>query len=115
LLALWAGVGPLMPPIELKTASGPLVQMTANGIHTELMSETEIRARVDAVMGSAESGPQKAGATRHLFIGFPVETIAISLPKLEFTLQEIFKKSSATKTQLRWTAENLSKASANAH
>jgi len=115
LLALWAGVGPLMPPIELKTASGPLVQMTANGIHTELMNETEILSRLEAVMGSAENGPPKAGATRHLFIGFPMETLAISLPKLEFALQEIFKRSSETKTPLRWTAENLSKASANAH
>ena len=107
--------GPLMPPIELKTTSGPLVQMTANGIHTELMSETDILARLEAVMGSPENGPPKAGATRHLFIGFPMETIAISLPKLEFALQEIFKRSSETKTPLRWTAENLSKASANAH
>lgn len=115
LTALWGGVGPLMPPIPLKTANGPIIQMTANGIHTEFMSEVDIRARLEAVMGSAGSGPPKATATRHLFIGFPVETIAISLPKLEFTLQEVFRKSSETKTPLRWTAENLSKASANAH
>ncbi len=115
LMTLWGGVGPLMPPIELKTANGPLVQMTANGIHTEFMDETEIRARLDAIIGSAESGPLKAPATRHLFIGFPVETISISLPKLEFALREIFKRSPETKTALRWTAENLAKASGEAH
>ncbi len=106
---LWSGVGPLMRPFELKAGNGTLTQMTANGLNLEFMSETEITARLDAMMGSGDIAPPKTPATRHLYIGVSMETFAISQPKLEFSLQEVFRRSSEMKGSLRWTAENISK------
>ena len=42
-----------------------------------------------------------------------METFAISLPKLEYTIQELFKRSSDDKFPLAWTAEVLPAANAN--
>ena len=104
---LWGGVGPLMRPFELQTGDGTITQMTANGVHVEFMSEEEITACIDALLGPP------AAATRHLYIGVPMETFAISLPKLEYTIQELFKRSSDGKFPLAWTAEVLPAANAN--
>jgi hypothetical protein len=118
---LWGGVGPLMSPFDLDTGSGKITQMTANGLHLEYMSEGEVRAYLDRMLvkGAKDSPDSKDSkdsrdakdprtpANRHLYIGVPAETFAITRPKLELAMREIIQRASDTKTSLKWTAETI--------
>lgn len=124
---LWGGVGPLMSPFDLDTGSGKITQMTANGLHLEYMSEGEVRAYLDRMLvkgakdsldskdskdsrdsrDSKDTKDPRTAANRHLYIGVPAETFAITRPKLELAMREIIQRASDTKTSLKWTAETI--------
>lgn len=109
---LWSGVGPVMRPFTLKTGDDSITQMTANGLLLETMAESDILRNLDRMTGSGEGSPLPEGVS-HFFIGFPLETIAMTVPKLELSVQELFRRSSARKFAIKWFADAASGVSAN--
>lgn len=103
--SLWSGVGPEMQPFKLETTQGHILQMTSNGVHLALMSSDEIKERLDRVFAALKS--DRTQPNRHLFVGVPAESFEISGSKLLLTVQELFKKTSEEKINLRWSAETI--------
>jgi hypothetical protein len=108
---LWAGVGVTMRPFTLNTGNDRITQMTANGLALEVASQEDILASLDRIAGTTAAPLTESG--RHLFVSVPMETMAVTAPKLELAVQEIFRRSSEQKFAVKWFADATSDVSGN--